>query len=249
MSQSTTTDSNSSSGLKMNLEADQKKISVAIDGPAGAGKSTLAKTIADRLAYLYIDTGAMYRAATWVALEQRVDITDTEKIVELVSKADIRLDIPDASSKGGVKVFVNGADVTFIVRSRIITRFVSPIAAIPGVRRILVEKQKHLARAGGVVMDGRDIGTVVLPDAEIKVFLTASPEVRAQRRLKDLREMGQTADLHTIIDDITARDHYDSTRSTSPLRQAPDAVLIDTDKLSLDQVVEEVLKLCQAKLV
>lgn len=227
----------------------KKRISIAIDGPAGAGKSTLAKRVADVLGYLYIDTGAMYRAATWVALEQRAELNNHDHVVQLLEKAQIELLPPDASSQGRVRVLVNGADVSFIIRSRIITRFVSPVAAIAGVRKILVEKQKRLASAGGVVMDGRDIGTVVLPQAELKVFLTASPEVRAKRRLRDMIEMGQTADLDTIIADIKQRDHIDSTRETSPLRQADDAVLIDTDNYTLDQVCEKVLQLSRDKIL
>lgn len=225
----------------------QKRIRIAIDGPAGAGKSTLAKRVADRLSYLYIDTGAMYRAATWVALEQRADLDNHEQVIELVRKASIELKQPDETSQGRARVIVNGSDVSFIVRSRIITKFVSTVAAISGVRKILVEKQQLLARNGAVVMDGRDIGTVVLPDAELKIFLTASPEVRAQRRLKDMKEMGQIADLHTIIEDIRQRDHLDSTRETSPLKQADDAILIDTDNYTLDEVQQKVLDLCRQK--
>lgn len=228
--------------------APRKRIKVAIDGPAGAGKSTLAKRVADKLNYLYIDTGAMYRAATWVALEQRADLNDHNRVIELVRHAIIELKAPDESSQGRVRVIVNGADVSFIVRSRIITKFVSAVSAIAGVRKILVEKQQKLAKEGGVVMDGRDIGTVVLADAELKIFLTASAEVRAERRLKDMREMGQIQDLQTIIADIKERDHLDSTRETSPMKQAEDAILIDTDNYSLDQVTDKVLGLCVSKI-
>lgn len=224
------------------------RISVAIDGPAGAGKSTLAKRVADELGYLYIDTGAMYRAATWVALEQKVDMADENLIVRLVERAEILLAPPDEKSQGKVRVFVNGSDVSFIVRSRIISRFVSPVSAIAGVRKLLVDKQKKIAEGGGVVMDGRDIGTVVLPEAEVKIFLTASPEVRARRRLKDMEQMGQTADLETIISDIKQRDHLDSTRATSPLRKAEDAIVIDTDNNTVEEVVAQVLELCKAAL-
>ena len=226
-----------------------KRISIAIDGPAGAGKSSVAKKVAQELGYLYIDTGAMYRAATWVALEQKVDVVhDQFRVIDLVRKASIELLPPDENSQGRVRVIVNGADLSFIVRSRIITRFVSQVSAIGGVRQLLVEKQQKLATAGGVVMDGRDIGTVVLPNAELKIFLTASPEVRAQRRLKDMQEMGQTADLSTITADIVQRDHLDSTRAVSPLKQADDAVLIDTDNISQDQVCQRVLELASEKI-
>ncbi|MBX9570639.1 MAG: (d)CMP kinase [Candidatus Obscuribacterales bacterium] len=228
--------------------ARHKRIKVAIDGPAGAGKSTLAKRVADKLNYLYIDTGAMYRAATWVALEQRADLNDHDRVIELVRHASIELKPADESSQGRVRVIVNGADVSFIVRSRIITKFVSAVSAIAGVRALLVQKQQELAKEGGVVMDGRDIGTVVLADAELKIFLTASAEVRAERRLKDMREMGQMQDLQTIIADIKERDHLDSTRATSPMRQADDAILIDTDNYSLDQVTDKVLELCASRI-
>ena len=227
----------------------EKRISIAIDGPAGAGKSTLAKKVAHELGYLYIDTGAMYRAATWIALEKKVDVVhDQFKVIDLVRNANIELLPPDDSSQGKVRVIVNGADLSFIVRSRIITRFVSQVSAIGGVRQLLVEKQQKLANQGGVVMDGRDIGTVVLPGAELKIFLTASPEVRAKRRLKDMQEMGQTADLATITADIIQRDHLDSTRAVSPLKKADDAVLIDTDQFTQDEVCQKVLELARARI-
>ncbi len=227
----------------------EKRISIAIDGPAGAGKSTLAKKVAHELGYLYIDTGAMYRAATWIALEKKVDVVhDQFKVIDLVRNANIELLPPDDSSQGKVRVIVNGADLSFIVRSRIITRFVSQVSAIGGVRQLLVEKQQKLANQGGVVMDGRDIGTVVLPSAELKIFLTASPEVRAKRRLKDMEEMGQTADLATITADIIQRDHLDSTRAVSPLKKADDAVLIDTDQFTQDEVCQKVLELARVRI-
>lgn len=224
--------------------SEKSRICIAIDGPAGAGKSTLAKRVADALSYLYIDTGAMYRAATWVALEQKADLNNTAAVFDLVSKAKIELMPPDESSKGRVRVFINGADLSFIIRSRIISRFVSQVAAMAPIRNLLVSKQQEMARQGGVVMDGRDIGTVVLADAELKLFLTASPRIRAERRLKDMQEMGQTADLETILQDIVERDRLDSTRESSPLRQADDAILIDTDNYTLDQVCQQVLELC-----
>jgi CMP/dCMP kinase len=221
-----------------------KRIRIAIDGPAGAGKSTLAKRVADELSYLYIDTGAMYRAATWIALEHNCDLNNHEAVIELLSKSVIEL-IPDGK---GVRVIADGTDVSLPIRSHTVTRSVSTISAIAGVRKIMVQKQRGLSTAGGVVMDGRDIGTVVLPDSELKIFLTASPEVRAQRRLKDMVEIGQIADLDTIIRDIKQRDHVDSTRTASPLKQADDAILIDTDNYTLDQVCQIVLDLCRQRI-
>ena len=217
---------------------------IAIDGPAGAGKSTVAQRVASACGYIYIDTGAMYRAATWVALLHKVDLCDEEAVVKLVQAADIELKPPDEASRGRIRVYVDGSDATSIIRSRIITRFVSQVSAIAGVRHIMVEKQKAMACHGGVVMDGRDIGTVVLPFADLKIFLTASPTVRAKRRLKELKELGQAADFETLLKDIQARDNYDSTRIVSPLKQAEDAVLIDTDDLTIEQVVERILNLC-----
>lgn len=222
---------------------------IAIDGPAGAGKSTVAQRVAKELGYLYIDTGAMYRAATWIALQARVDLNDTRKIVQLVESANIQLKQPDESSHGRVRVFVDGDDMTMIVRSRIITKFVSQISAIAGVRQILVRKQQEMAALGGVVMDGRDIGTVVLPLADVKCFLTASVTIRAERRLKELKQLGQLADLTTLIKETETRDRLDMTREVSPLRQAPDAVPIDTDHLSIDEVVNKVLDLVRQKQV
>lgn len=232
-------------GSKLNEKktGNRRSFAIAIDGPAGAGKSTVAQRVAAELGYLYIDTGAMYRAATWVALDKRADLDNEPSVVALVEAASIELLPPDQSSRGRVRVFVDNSDVTMIIRSRIISRFVSPIAAMAGVRKLLVAKQQQIADKGPVVMDGRDIGTVVLPQANVKVFLTASPRIRAERRLKELKEMGQAADLDTLLSEIQARDHFDSTRATSPLRQAEDAILIDTDTLTIDQVVAEILRL------
>lgn len=241
----------SASGSKLELgsaEGRTKTLTIAIDGPAGAGKSTVAQRVASEMGYLYIDTGAMYRAATWIALERKCDPNDAFTIVGLVEKASVELRPPDASSHGRVRVFVNGDDVTFIVRSRIISKFVSTIAALPGVRKILVQKQQQMAERGGVVMDGRDIGTVVLPNADVKVFLTATPRIRAERRLKELKEMGQIADLDMLLKEIEARDQMDYTRAVSPLKKADDAVEINTDELTIDQVVSRVLELAHQKL-
>jgi cytidylate kinase len=225
-----------------------KRISIAIDGPAGAGKSTLARRVAKELGYLYIDTGAMYRAATWVALKNKVNIADHQTIVRLVNQADIELRPPDESSQGRVRVFVDGDDVSMVIRSRIITKFSSPLSAIAGIRIMLVKRQQAMAAAGGVVMDGRDIGTVVLPNADLKIFLTASAAIRAQRRLKELQELGQLADYETILQEIETRDHLDTTREISPLRQAPDAVPINTDELTIEEVVHKVLGLAKHKI-
>jgi CMP/dCMP kinase len=226
------------------LSALKNNICIAIDGPAGAGKSSLARQVAEELAYLYLDTGAMYRAATWIALEAGCDISDETEVESLIAGARIEL----IAGPERLKVLANGTDVSLAIRSPEVTRAVSTVAAMAAVRRLLVVKQQQIAAAGGVVMDGRDIGTVVLPGAELKIFLTASTEVRALRRLKDMKEMGQEACLETIIADIIKRDHIDSTRTNSPLKKADDAVLIDTDNDSLAEVCQKVLTLARQRI-
>lgn len=227
----------------------KKHLVIAIDGPAGAGKSTVARRVADELGYLYIDTGAMYRAATWLVIQRNVNVQDLESIVELTGRTKIELK-PDTgcSSVGGVSVFVDGQDVTREIRSQQVTRLVSPVSAIPGVRQHLVAQQQEMASRGAVVMDGRDIGTVVLPRADIKIFLTASPEIRARRRLKDLEVLGEKADFEVLLEEIKQRDYQDSTRAVSPLRQAQDAIPLNTDNLDINEVVAKILRLCARQL-
>jgi cytidylate kinase len=223
--------------------ASPKSLVIAIDGPAGAGKSTVARRVADALGYLYIDTGAMYRAATWLVLAQNVNTQDLESIVKLVAAASIEL---KQSLDGGPQtVLVNGKDVSGEIRTQQISRLVSPISAIPGVRQHLVVAQQQLAAAGAVVMDGRDIGTVVLPKADLKIFLTASAEIRAGRRLKDLEAAGERPDEAVLLHEIKERDRLDSTRAVAPLRQAQDAIPLNTDNLTIDDVVSRILNLCK----
>lgn len=230
-------------------EPSESKLKIAIDGPAGAGKSTVAKKVAEALGYLYIDTGAMYRAATWLALSQHIPLEDSEAVVNAVANATIRLE-PDTTQKGGKpRVFVNGEDVTDAIRTQQISQLVSPLSTIRKLRDLMLKEQRAMAECGGVVLDGRDIGTVVMPDAEVKIFLTASPEVRAERRVRDLEELGERVDYNVILLEINERDLRDSTRTVAPLKQADDAKLIDTDKLTVEQVVEKILKLTRSRAV
>ena len=220
-----------------------RKPIIAIDGPAGSGKSTVAKTVAARLGYLYIDTGAMYRAVAVKAMEAGIPLDKPERIVELAD----RLDIHFRQAGSTQRIFADGEDVTEAIRTPEATQLSSPVSAIPGVRRRLVELQRQMGAQGGVVMEGRDIGTYVFPDAEVKVFLTASPEERVRRRCKDLERAGLPADPEQVARDLQERDERDSSRAMAPLCQARDAVLIDTDDMSIGEVVQAVIDLHNRK--
>ena len=217
-----------------------KNLVVAIDGPAGAGKSTVAKLAAKALGYTYIDTGAMYRAVAWKALQQKTPVTDA-LILSVVKDIDVRLSYHD----GVTHVFVNGEEATDYIRTPEVSRIVSQVAALGPVREKMVELQRAMAAEGGVLMDGRGIGTHVLPQADVKIFLTASIEERAQRRYREMREKGYAVELAKLQEDIAARDKADSERAISPLVQAADAVLLDTTGLSIEQVVEKILGMCR----
>jgi len=216
-----------------------KKPIIAIDGPAGAGKSTIAKLVAAKLGYTYIDTGAMYRAVAVRAIEAGIPLEKPDKIVELANRMDIRFEQRD----GRQAIIVDGEDLTDAVRTPEATRLSSPVSAIPGVRHRLVELQRKMGEHGGVVMEGRDIGTYVFPDAEVKIFMTASQEERVRRRCIDLEKSGMSADPETVAREIRERDLRDSTRDMAPLKQAEDAVLINTDGMSIDQVVNAVVEI------
>lgn len=210
---------------------------VAIDGPAGAGKSSVAKGVAERLGYIYVDTGAMYRAVALKVIREKIAVSDHAAIAALARRLDIRFEkVGDEQ-----RIFVDGEDVTEAIRTAEATRLSSPVSAIKGVRKRLVELQRKMGERGGIVMEGRDIGTVVFPNAEVKVFLTASAGERARRRTDQLRQMGVEADVQQIAAEISERDLRDSSRSEAPLKQAPDAVLIETDGLTLEQVIEAVI--------
>jgi len=212
---------------------------IAIDGPAGSGKSTVAKIVAERLGYTYIDTGAMYRAVAVKSLEAGIPLEEPDRIVELAN----RLDIKFKTIEGKQHIFVDGDDLTDAIRTPEATRLSSPVSAIPGVRHRLVEIQRQMGAEGGVVMEGRDIGTYVFPNAEVKAFMTASPEERARRRAKDLESAGIDVDIEKVAADIKERDERDSSRAMAPLKQADDAELIVTDGMSIEEVVNAVIEL------
>lgn len=213
-----------------------KTIVIAIDGPAGAGKSTLARKLAERLGFLYIDTGAMYRAVALWALRTNTPLDDMHRLEQLAAAAQIEL------AGGGTRVILNGEDVTAEIRSQQVADAASRISAIAGVRRALVEKQRQMGARQSVVMEGRDIGTNVFPDAAVKIYLDASVDVRAARRHKELAANGNEPSLEKIISEIAARDERDRSRAEAPLRQAPDAYYLDTTSMSIPEVEETILK-------
>ncbi|GAA0484073.1 (d)CMP kinase [Alkalibacterium indicireducens] len=219
-------------------------VTIAIDGPASSGKSTVARRIADDLGLIYVDTGAMYRALTYEALRKSVNIKDEDALLKLLKHTDISLKKRNMAQS----VYLNNEDVTEDIRKNNVTNTVSIVAAHPLVREEMVTRQQKLAENNGVVMDGRDIGTVVLPDSDVKIFLVASVMERAERRHKENRSKGIFSDLEQLKKDIAERDYKDSTRDTSPLKQAEDAVRIDTTKLSIEEVVEKIKSLISTKL-
>ncbi|MGI6228234.1 MAG: (d)CMP kinase [Christensenellales bacterium] len=212
-------------------------LNIAIDGPSGAGKSTIAKAIAKRLGIIYLDTGAMYRAAAYFALKKGADVNDESQVKPLLSELNMEI-----RYAGGVQtIYVNGEDVTPYLREHHMSKAASDISALPSVRIKLVELQQAIARSADIVLDGRDIGTVVLPNASHKFFVTADAAERAKRRLIELREKGSDITFAEILKDIEKRDYNDSHRAHSPLKKADDAVLIDTTNMTAEQAVEAVL--------
>ncbi|MFH1540689.1 MAG: (d)CMP kinase [Elusimicrobiota bacterium] len=215
----------------------RKKLIIAIDGPAGAGKSTIAKIVAKKLGYLYVDTGAMYRAITWKATVNKINMQDEKKIVEMTKKIDIKL----VQSDNKLKIFVDGENVSEKIRSEDITKNTNTIAAIAGVRKILREKQRLFGKKGGIVMEGRDIGTAVFPNAEKKFYLDAKPTQRALRRWKELKAKGKRVSLKKITEAVRRRDYRDMHRGISPLKKAEDAIVIDSTNLTLELVAQKIL--------
>ena len=214
-----------------------KKINIAIDGPAAAGKSTISRRVAERLGYIYIDTGAMYRAVTLLYIEKGKDIIDSLEDVEITFKRE-----------DGNRVLLNGRDVTEEIRSESVTSKVSEVSSLEAVRNYLVSMQQKLGLDKGVVMDGRDIGTTVLPDAELKVFMQASPKVRAERRLAEEKARGSSIDLEQLTAQIIKRDELDMNRAISPLVKAEDAVLLDTTDMTIAEVEDFILEIAQNKM-
>jgi cytidylate kinase len=215
-----------------------KPSTIAIDGPVASGKSTVGRRLAQNLGYRFVDTGAMYRALTWEAVRLNIDLEDEAALIRLAQNAEVDID-----SSEGSRVTVNGRDVTSELRSDAVERGVSPVSRVAGVRAVLVKKQQAMAAGGSIVMAGRDIGTNVLTDADLKIYLDVSVEEQARRRYSELRELGEDVEYQNILDNLTRRDKIDSNRSANPLRPAGDAVRIDTDKMDEDGVVKYIMKM------
>lgn len=215
-----------------------KKIIIAIDGYSSCGKSTLAKSLASHLGYTYIDSGAMYRAVTLYLLDNNIRVEEASKVSEALNNINIRFDADNHT-------LLNGRDVEQDIRRMKVSDYVSEVAALPEVRRAMVSQQQQLGDTKGIVMDGRDIGTVVFPKAALKIFLTADPEIRAKRRHEEILQKGQTASLKTVRDNLTHRDHIDSTRADSPLRKAADAIIIDNTLLNREEQLKRAIFLAK----
>ncbi len=213
---------------------------IAIDGPAGSGKSTIAKIVAEKLRFRYIDTGSMYRSVAWKSLQKKITLGDEDAVANIARETKIEL-VP---RENGQSVFIDGEDITSQLKEETISRGAAIVAAQPAIREIMTAKQRELGKQGEVVIDGRDIGTVVFPQADKKFFMDADPEERGRRRFTELKDKKQiaNADLATIIEQVKQRDHEDRNRKIAPLKKAKDAILIDTTHLSIDEVVEQIMK-------
>lgn len=214
----------------------EKHFNIALDGPSGAGKSTVAKALAKRLDIIYLDTGAMYRSLAYVAVKQGIDVNDEAAVKPMLYNLDMKIITGDSQ-----QIIVNGENVTPFIREHYVSKAASDISALPAVRIKLVELQREIAKNDCVVLDGRDIGTYVLPDAKYKFFITATPEVRAKRRFEELKAKGDAPSYEKVLEDIKVRDYNDSHRAFAPLKQADDAVLVDTTNMSIDEVIDFVL--------
>lgn len=218
-------------------------INIAIDGPAGAGKSTIARRVAAKLGYIYVDTGALYRAVGVNAMRKGADTKDVEKVTETLAGADVSLRFVD----GEQRVFLGDEDVSLAIRTPEASMAASNVSAIPAVRAFLFDLQQNIAKGNNCLMDGRDIGTVVLPNAQVKIFLTASAEVRAKRRYDELLAKGMQAEYNDVLEEMIQRDYQDSHREIAPLKQADDAVLVDTSEMTLEEVVSTLENIVKEK--
>lgn len=219
-------------------------INIAIDGPSGAGKSTLARKLASKLGFIYVDTGALYRTVGLYIYRKEIDPKDNETVASVLPEIEVSI----AFINGEQHVYLNGEDVSADIRLHEVSQYASLTSAIPEVRRFLFDTQRKLAAENNVIMDGRDIGTVVLPDAEVKIFLTARPEVRAERRYKELLERGQEVDFEQVLADVVRRDDQDMNRPIAPLKPAEDGVILDTSECSFDESLDLLFKTAKEKL-
>lgn len=219
-------------------------ISIAIDGPAGAGKSTIAKRLAEQLSYVYVDTGALYRAVGYYVSQQNIDPKDAQKTSEILKDIVVELRFID----GEQRVFLNNEDVSSLIRTAKMGMYASAVSAHDEVRKFLFNQQRNLAKTTNLIMDGRDIGTVVLPDATVKIFLTATTDQRAKRRYDELVANGQKIDFNQLLDEIKTRDYNDSNRKNAPLKQAEDAILVDTTKMDIPQVLAHITDIINTKI-
>ncbi len=220
-------------------------IAVAIDGPAGAGKSSVAKAVGKQLGLMYVDTGALYRTVALAALKKGIDASSKAEVEILLKEISVEMDF---SENGGQVVLLNGEDVSGLIRTQQVSMAASDISALPVVREYLLDLQRNIAKTKSVIMDGRDIGTVVLPNAQVKIFLTASPESRAERRYKELAEKGEKTTVKDVLREVIKRDYNDTNRKAAPLRPAEDSVLVDTTNMNFDESVEAVAKIIRERI-
>lgn len=224
-----------------------RPLRIAIDGPAASGKSTLAQRLAAHLGYIYLDTGVMYRAVAWAALRKGIPVENEEALTHLAETMDLEILPPTAADGRPYTVRVEGEDITWALRSPEVDAVVSQVSVYPGVRRALTQRQRQIGLRGRVVMVGRDIGTVVLPEADLKLYLDADLETRAQRRYRELRERGQEVSFEEVLETMRQRDALDQGREIAPLRPAPDAVVLDTTAMDIEEVFQRVLALIEAR--
>lgn len=222
----------------------RKRIKIAIDGPAGSGKSTTAREVAKRLNYIHIDSGAMYRAVTLKAIELKIPTEDSDRIIEIASNISLQFRNVDSQ----FFIYMNGKDISDLIRTPEINNAINSVAANPEVRKILVKKQQQLGRSGGIVMDGRDIGTVVFPDAELKIYLQADAKERARRRFDEFKSKGIVISFEKVLEEVNTRDNADLSRKYGPLKIAPDAVVIDTTRFTIEEQIEKVYRLAMVRI-